>query len=150
MARYLVLKDRCAATGDEVTFIRDGFHAFAFALPVIWLLWNRLSLRAALMFAAMGLAAAVLHALVPIAAPAITGILNFGFGLLTALEGSAWLLAEREKNGASMQTVILARNLRDAEEIYAAGMPVEAFVPRAASRSFQPVSQASLIPLTGA
>ena len=150
MARYLVLNERSSKSGDDVTFIRDGFHVFAFVLPVVWLLWNRLWLQAALMFAVMGLIAALLHQFAPLAAPAITGFINFALGLLTALEGPAWLVADREKHGAFVHGAIITRNLREAEEIFAADMPARDLPPRTASRTFQPVSQASLIPLTGA
>ena len=149
MTRYLVLENHGSKREDDTTFIRDGFHMFAFVLPVVWLVWNRLWLHAALMFAAMGLVAALLHQFAPFSAPAITGLVNFSLGLLTALEGPAWLVADREKYRATIKSVIIARNLREAEEIHAAELPVQALPPRARSRSFQPVSRTSLIPLTG-
>ena len=150
MARYLVLKEPGTKSGDGVRFVRDGFHLFAFVLPVIWLLWNRLWLRAVLMFAVMGLTAALLHQFAPLATPSITVLVNLALGILTALEGPAWLAADREKNGATAQGVIIARNLREAEELYAADLPMQNPAIRPASSTFQPVSQASLIPLTGA
>jgi Protein of unknown function (DUF2628) len=150
MARYLVLENRGSKREDDTTFIRDGFHVFAFVLPVVWLLWHRLWLQAALMFAVMGLLAAALYQFTPQAAPAITGLVNFSLGLLTALEGPAWLVADREKNGATVEGVFIARNLREAEELHAAELSVQPMPPRAPSGTFQPVSQASLIPLTGA
>jgi hypothetical protein len=150
MARYVVLDERGAHSGDTVRIIRDGFHAMAFILPVVWLLWNRLWLHAALMFAVMGLTAAALNTFAPQSAPALTGLVNFALGLLTALEGTAWLVADRERKGASVQSVVLARNLREAEELCAADIQVGMMPPLPVSRSFRPVSQASLIPLTGA
>ena len=149
MTRFLVVHDRGAKSGDGISFIRDGFHVFALVLPLVWLLWNRLWLHAALLFAAMGLTAALLHHFVPEVAPAITGFVNLALGLATALEGPAWLVADREKAGASVEGAIVARNRREVEELYAAEMSVHPDSPRTTSRTFQPVSQASLIPLTG-
>ena len=149
MARYLVLNDSSVPRGDGVAFVRDGFHTFAFFVPLIWLLWHRLWLQAALVFAVMGLAAWGVSVLMPEALAVVTGLVNFAIGLTTAHEGPAWHAAELERNGHVLQDVIHAGSLREAEEIHASRLPETIDAPRPVARGFQTVSQVSLIPLAG-
>jgi hypothetical protein len=150
MKRFIVVEKRNDLHGDDYRFIRDGFHPFALVLPLVWLLWNRQWLQAAIIFAAMGLVAAAAHALVPQAFPVISGLANFGIGLITALEGPAWIAADLERKGHAVRDVIFAGSVPEAEEIFASRIPQVTAAPKPAARGFQPVSQASLIPLAGA
>lgn len=150
MERFSVMADRNGSNADDIRFIRDGFHAFAFVLPVVWLLWNRLWLQAALAFAAMAIIAAAVEAWMPASLPFMSALVNFAVGLATALEGPAWLVADLERKGHVEQDIVLAGSAREAEEIFASRLPEATTMQRPASRGFQPVSQASLIPLAGA
>ena len=150
MKRFIVMAEPNIPHGDGIRFIRDGFHPLALVLPVVWLLWNRLWLHGALVFAAMGIVAAVTEIWLPVALPVISGLVNFAIGLATALEGPAWLITDLERKGHAVLDVINAGSAREAEEIFAAHLPEMAAVQKPASRGFQPVSQASLIPLAGA
>lgn len=150
MKRFMVMTGSDGPRGDGLRFIRDGFQPLALVLPLVWLLWNRLWLQAALVFAATGLAAFAAGSLMPAALPVVTGLANFAAGFITAHEGGAWHAADLEMRGHAVQEVIVAGSVREAEEIYASRLPETAAVSRPASRGFQPVSQASLIPLAGA
>lgn len=150
MKRFIVMAEPNVPHGGDVRFIRDGFQPVAFVLPVIWLLWNRLWLHAVLVFAAMGIVTAATNAWLPAALPVISGLFNFAIGLATALEGPAWVIADLERKGYAVREVVIAGSLREAEEIFAANLLATAAAPKPATRGFQPLSQASLIPLAGA
>ena len=149
MARFLVLKDSVAKSGDGITFIRDGFRPVAFVIPVVWLFWNRLWLHGALMFAVNGMAAYAGMKLGHGANPAALMMTNAALGFVTAFEGPDWVAASLVRKGADEDGAIIAPSLREAEEIYAAHRlkPEAAQTP---SAGFRPVSQSSLIPLSGA
>lgn len=150
MRRYIVMSDNGDPRGDGERFIRDGFQPLGFVLPVVWLLWNRLWLQAAVAFALMGLAAAMADTFMPAALATVSGLANLAAGLVTAFEGPAWLVADLERKGQTVQDVVIAGSRNQAEEIFASRLPEAAGLPRPSSRGFQPVSQASLIPLAGA
>lgn len=150
MKRFIIMAGPNDPHGDGIRFIRDGFHPLAFVLPVIWLVWNRLWLHAALAFAAMGIVAAATSTWLPAALPVISGLVNFAIGLATAFEGPAWLTADLERKGFSLREVVIAGSLGEAEEVYASRLLETTVAQKSASRGFQPVSQASLIPLAGA
>jgi Protein of unknown function (DUF2628) len=150
MKRFIVMAEPNVPHGDGIRFIRDGFRPIAFVLPVVWQLWNRLWLQAAVTFAVMGFVAAVSNAFLPAMLPVISGLANFAIGLTTALEGPAWLAADLERKGHAVRDVLIAGSQAEAEEIFASRLPEVAAALKPAPRGFQPVSQASLIPLTGA
>lgn len=151
MKRFLVLKNRSAQRGDDVTLVHDGFQPFAVVLPVVWLLWNRLWLQAAIVFAVTALATLAASILIPPAMPFISSLANFATGMITAHEGGTWRAADLQRKGHILQDIILAGSPRDAELVYAARQTEEeAPLPKPVARGFQPVSQSSLIPLTGA
>ncbi|MCP8895799.1 DUF2628 domain-containing protein [Shinella daejeonensis] len=113
---FLVLTPPGAATRDEnARFLRDRFSWLAFFLPVVWLLWRRAWLAAALAFAVQSLAAAVGGH--PVFGPASLG-LHLAVGLLVALEGPSMLLARLERKGWTLDAVISADDRDTAEEIY--------------------------------
>lgn len=149
MARFLVLKDSVAKGGDGVAFIRDGFRPVAFVMPVVWLFWNRLWLRGALMFGVNGLAAYAGMKLGHGASPALLLMTNAALGFITAFEGPGWISTNLERNGAVEDGAIIASSLREAEEIYAARHHGSELA-RTQVAGFRPVSQSSLIPLSGA
>ena len=149
MARFFVLNDSTIPRGDGVTFVRDGFRPFALVLPVVWLLWHRLWLHAALTFAGMGLVTWGATVFMPAAVPIVAGLINIAIGLSTAHEGPAWQAADLERKGFVALDAIIAGSLRDAEEIYASRLPESLAAPVPVARGFHPVSQSSLIPLAG-
>jgi hypothetical protein len=150
MASYIVLTDPNDRSGADVRFVRDGFSIVAFLVPLVWLLWKRLWLEAALLFAAFGVIGYGAHLAFGEKAPEIMPLVSMAFGLLCALEGPARLVADQERRGRSVTQVIVASSQRVAEEIFASRHEFAAPANAASVRSFQPVTSRSLIPLTGA
>ncbi len=150
MASYVVMTDPNDRTGARVSFVRDGFTFVGFLLPLVWLLWNRLWLEAALLFAAFGLIGYAAFLVVGDKAPELMPFVSMAFGLLCGLEGPARLVADLERRGMKVSEVIVASSRRMAEEIFAGRFDFASPVQTPSSRAFQPVSSRSLIPLTGA
>ncbi len=116
MATFLVLIPPGAASGDEkARIIRDRFSWIVFFLPVLWLLWHRAWLAAALAFAVLALGSAV-------AEHSVFGLAGLGLclatGLLVALEGPSMVVAGLERRGWTVDAVIAADDRATAEEIY--------------------------------
>ena len=147
MTSYVVMTGRDDPTGETTRFVKDGFTTLAFALPLVWLLWKKLWLEAALYFAALGIIGAVLFwADIPNAAP-LSALITFCMNLTVGLEAGAWLKRSLESEGFSEAAVLVARSERQAEEMYAA-RAVGAWFPHG-SRSPSASLSTGLIPLTG-
>ncbi len=147
MTSYVVMTGRNDPASETTRFIKDGFTVFAFALPLVWLLWKKLWLEAALYFAAVGILGAVLYwSDIPNAAPLST-LITFGLNLIVGLEGNVWHRRALELHGFSETDVVMAKNERQAEETYASRM-ISAPIPYP-SRASPVSSSSSLIPLTG-
>ena len=116
MATFLVLIPPGAKSQDErARFIRDRFSWLAFFLPVVWLLWHRAWLAAALAFAVQSLGSAV-------ADHPVFGLAGLGLclatSLLVALEGPSMVVAGLERRGWTVDAVISADDRATAEDIY--------------------------------
>jgi hypothetical protein len=147
MTSFVVMSDRGEGPENDIRFVRDGFSVLGFALPVVWLLWHRLWLHAALCFATFGVIAALVHWSGNPIWIGLSALASALISLLVALEGGEWVRQSLEREGFHEVDVIPARNAAQAEELYA-GRMVTATV-RKPVQGFAPVSPASLIPLTG-
>ncbi|MGL4490268.1 MAG: DUF2628 domain-containing protein [Rhizobiaceae bacterium] len=152
MASFIVMSDKVISDKgdkpeDNIRFVRDEFSIVAFAVPLVWLLWHRLWLHAALCFAAFGVCAALVTWNGNPAWLGFSAIASASISLFVAHEGGEWLRQTLAQNGYRELDVIPARNSREAEEIFASRL-IETVV-RKPSQGFAPVSSASLIPLTG-
>ncbi len=150
MASYIAFTDPNGRSGADVRFVRDGFSLVAFLLPLVWLLWKRLWLEAALLFAAFGVIGYGAFLAFGDRAPEIMPLVSMAFGILCALEGPARLVADLERRGMKASQIIVASSRRMAEEIFASRFDFAAPLQAISARTFQPVSSRSLIPLTGA
>lgn len=150
MASYVVMTDPNDRTGANIRFVRDGFSLLAFVAPLIWLLWKRLWLEAALLFAAFGMIGYAAHIALGDKVPEVMPLVSMAFGLFCALEGPTRLVADLERRGMKASQVIVASSRRMAEEIFASRFDFAVPAPATATRSFAPVSSHTLIPLTGA
>ena len=116
MKSFYVLSAPAAKDVDRDTmFIRDGFSWLAFLFPLPWLLIRRLWLVA--------LVAVVLYAISIYLAEtfrldALPVAFSFVLGLWTALEGGEARVRKHERLGWTVERVIAAVRLSDAEEIY--------------------------------
>lgn len=139
MATFLVLIPPGGASGDEkARFLRDRFSWIALFLPVVWLLWHRAWLAAALAFAVQAIGAAAGDH------PAL-GLAGLGLyiatGLLVALEGPSMVVAALERRGWTVDAVITAGDRATAEEIY--DMENPAAEARAQDGALLPAAEAS-------
>jgi hypothetical protein len=150
MASYIVMTDPDDRNGENVRFVRDGFSLIAFLLPLVWLLWKRLWLEAALLFAAFGILGYGLHLALGDRSSEMLPLVSAALGLLCAFEGQERLVADLQRKGMRASQIIVAPSRRMAEEIFASRFEIAALPPTSSSRAFRTVTRSSLIPLTGA
>lgn len=118
MASYVVMQN---PDRTDAVYVRDGFRFCAFLFGPLWLLWNRLWIEAALVFAAMlAIGAATTAAGAPQAAP----WLSFLLSLFVGLEGPALHLAALRRRGWTDAGVVIAENADEAEirDVYSANI----------------------------
>lgn len=118
MAIHVVMEPPAKAgtsASESAVFVRDGFHFFGFIAPLLWLLWHRLWLEAAMTFAAtLALAAASEWAGLTFAAPLLPLLIS----LYVGLEGGALRIATLRRAGWRQWGVIEADSIEDAEMRY--------------------------------
>ena len=148
MASYIVMEPAEDRRGDAALFVKDAFRPLAVALPVLWLIWNRLWFEAIMAAIAtallLGLATWFGH-------PDWAGFGSLLIGLYVALEGNMLRIAALARHGYVEEAVIDASTLSEAEDRYyfrREALPVAA---KPASQSFsRPASHAGLFALPGA
>ncbi|GAA4124661.1 DUF2628 domain-containing protein [Aminobacter aganoensis] len=118
MAIHVVMEPPAKAgqnASEAAVFIRDGFHFFGFIAPLLWLLWHRLWLEAAMTLAAtLALAAASEWAGLTFAAPLLPLLIS----LYVGLEGGALRIAALRRAGWHQWGVVEADSVEDAEMRY--------------------------------
>ncbi|AWC21460.1 hypothetical protein CO731_00911 [Aminobacter sp. MSH1] len=118
MAIHVVMEPPAKAgtsASESAVFVRDGFHFFGFIAPLLWLLWHRLWLEAAMTFAAtLALAAASEWAGLTFAAPLLPLLIS----LYVGLEGGALRIAALRRAGWRQWGVVEADSIEDAEMRY--------------------------------
>lgn len=119
MASYVVMEPPRGSTratvDDGAVFIRDGFMLVAFLVPLLWFLWHRLWIEAALAFAVMvGLAALGNVAGFGAAAPVLSLLVSVYVGL----EAAALRIAALRRRGWSEFGAVEAESYGDAETRY--------------------------------
>lgn len=114
MAIYVAMEPPAEAQkrGKDVLFVRDGFHFFAFLVPVFWLLWHRLWIEAVLALA-VTLALSALGEVAGFgwASPLLTFIVSIYFGL----EAANLRVAALRRRGWREWGVVEADDLAGAE-----------------------------------
>ncbi|PZF77441.1 DUF2628 domain-containing protein [Aestuariivirga litoralis] len=114
----------------RVTFVPEGFSWGAFAFTVIWALWHRLWVVAALLFSLS--AVFTIAANLQLLGPGLATLLQFGISLLFAFEARALQVKSLERAGFRRAGLIQASCLEAAELTY--------FDGRAPCASMPPVS----------
>lgn len=117
----------------SVRFIRDGFAWLGLAVPLLWLLFNRLWLATAIYVAVM-ICATIAAELAGIG-EAMAFPLSLLSGLFIGLEGNKWHRAKLRRLGFIDDGVVGGASLEDAELAYfsraaglgAGGAPVQRF-----------------------
>lgn len=101
--------------GLETRFIRDGFAPLAFIFPVFWFLWHRMWLWAGAFF----LVAAVTNWLMATGDTFATGFaLSVATSLYAGLEGNRLRASKLEARGWTMDALVDATSLDEAEEVF--------------------------------
>jgi hypothetical protein len=99
----------------DAVLVRDGFSLWAFLVPPLWLIWNRLWIEAALVFAAT----LALTALGEVAGLGLAGsLLSLLVSIYVGLEGAALRLAAYRRRGWRDWGVVSADNAGEAEARY--------------------------------
>lgn len=108
MAAYVAMEP--PGREEETLFVRDGFTLFAFLVPVLWFLWQRMWIEALL---ALGLTLLLssLDSLGGMGAP----LLSLLVSLLIGLEAPTLRLWNLERRGWRERGAVEADNLADAE-----------------------------------
>lgn len=115
---------------DRAVFVRDGFAWMAFVIPVFWLLWHRLWIEAAVVFAlTLGIGALGEAFGAPTAALLVSLVLQWGVGL----EGQNWRLARLRRQGFHEAGAVQAHDLDEAETRFFAGEAEPAPMPAPAA-----------------
>ncbi|MCA1407140.1 DUF2628 domain-containing protein [Ensifer sp. IC3342] len=116
MASYLIMTPPGAPADDErARFIADGFSWPAFFFPALWLMSKRAWL--------LGIAVAVLQILL-ILSSSIPGafaaslFVHLALSLLVSLEGPLLVARNLRKGDWTLRSIVPARDLQTAEEIY--------------------------------
>ncbi len=124
MASFVVMEPPGSeGPSDRAVFVRDGFHAFAFLVPVLWFAIHRCWLAAlAALAIAVGVPAAAGMLGYPEAAGGILLVSSIWFGL----EAGNIRVAALRRRGFDDAGVIEADRASDAEIRYLAGAAEEA------------------------
>ncbi|ACP27133.1 hypothetical protein, putative membrane protein [Sinorhizobium fredii NGR234] len=116
MASYLILTPPGAAADDErARFIADGFSWTAFFFPALWLIAKRAWL--------LGISVAVLQILLILVSTLPGGliaalILQLALSLVVSLEGPLFIARKLAAEDWTLRSIVPARNIETAEEIY--------------------------------
>lgn len=117
MSSYLVFARPGAPVPDEGSaLVADRFAPWAFAFPVLWLLFNRLWIEAAIVFA-LSLASAMMIANPTLFWPGLA--LGVALSAITAMEGRNWRAAALVRRGWQMVDLLEADDADTAFEIHA-------------------------------
>jgi hypothetical protein len=118
MAIHVVMEPPASAgktASEGAVFVRDGFYFFGFIAPLLWMLWHRLWVLAALTFAVTLALGAVGEWTELIAAVPLLSLL---ISLYVGLEGGALRVAALRRAGWHQWGVIEADTIEDAEIRY--------------------------------
>lgn len=137
MKSFYVMTAPAAGDPDRDTvFLRDGFSWPAFLLPLPWLLFRKLWLIAAL---AVVLYLASIYAAESFRLDALPLAFSFVLSLWVALEGGEARRRQFERLGWTLDRVMSAETLADAEAVY--------FAERSARAGNQPVDRLPALPV---
>ncbi|MFM8746233.1 MAG: DUF2628 domain-containing protein [Aestuariivirga sp.] len=105
---------------DENVFIPEGFSWAAFFFTLLWALWHRLWVVAALVFMVFaGLSVALSLRLVD---PAAVSVIQFGLGILLGFEAQQLRMFSLERAGYRHVALIAAGSREAAELAYFSGL----------------------------
>ncbi len=106
---------------DKVTFVREGFAPLALVFTVLWALWHRMWVMAAILFAilvAISLSVTLLDL-----NPAVASLLELATGLIFGFEARRLRIMSLERSGYRQAGLIEASTREAAELGYFAARP---------------------------
>jgi hypothetical protein len=119
---------------DKVTFVKEGFAPAALVFTVLWALWHRLWVVAAVLFALL-VAISLLAGLLGLD-PAIASLLELAVGIIFGLEARRLWIMSLERSGYRLAGLIEASNREAAELAYFMKRPRAAQVETAPKFGF--------------
>ena len=124
---------------DKTIFVKEGFSAGAFVFTVLWALWHRLWVVAAILvalYSALMLAPTYLGV-----NENITAILNFGLGIFLGFEAEELRSAALRRSGYAEAGFVMATSQEEAELRHAFARPKT--VVSASSPPLRPMTAAA-------
>lgn len=104
---------------ERVAFVPEGFSWGALLFTVLWALWQRMWVVAALLFAVT--AALTVATNLDVLGPGLAALLNFGIGLIFGFEARSLQVKSLERAGFRRAGLMEASNAEAAELAYFAG-----------------------------
>lgn len=123
MAAYVAMEP-ADGEAERIVFVRDGFTAFAFLVPVPWFLWHRMWIEAAFALA-LTLALGSLDGLGGVGGPAASLLVS----LLIGLEAPSLRLWTMRRRGWRERGTVEAQSMADAEARFFLGTEDEMPAP---------------------
>ncbi len=113
MATYVVMEAPADRDGERTLFIGQGFSVLAFVLPLVWLVWRRLWVEAAMVLAlTLFLSLAARQGWLSEAGVAVTSLL---VSLYVALEATTMRITGLARRGWQETGLVQADNAAEAE-----------------------------------
>ncbi|APH70292.1 DUF2628 domain-containing protein [Aquibium oceanicum] len=116
MAIYVVMEPPRSRPDSDPVYVRDGYSLFAFLLPLVWLLWNRLWIET-LVFLAITLGLGYLGEQAGAAEVAVAGF-SILLAIFIGIEGAVFRLWAMRRRGWTEWGVVEAHDREDAEARY--------------------------------
>ena len=104
---------------ERVAFVPEGFSWGALAFTVLWALWHRMWMVAALLFALTSVLTVAAN--LELLGSGLAALLNFGIALIFAFEARNLQVKSLERVGFRRSGLIQASNNEAAELLYFAG-----------------------------
>lgn len=147
MAIYSIFR-KAGAPRDEAVFVKEGFSIAAVVLTFLWALWNRMWVVAAVILAVMA-AVAVAGSLTAANEVVVTAV-NTGLALIFGFEAQSLRAWSLRRSGFVDDGLVEAASREEAElKYFAAALPAERVVPRAAPVRSHGSSQSDPLGLFG-
>lgn len=118
MTLYTVLEPRDGKP-ERVALVPEGFSWSALAFTVLWALWHRMWVAAALLFALTSAFTVLVN--LEMLAPGLASLLQFGIALIFGFEARGLQVMSLERAGFRRSGLIQASNAEAAELAYFAG-----------------------------
>ena len=147
MAIYTIFR-QAGAPREAAVFVKEGFSIAAFVLTFVWALWNRMWVVAAVILAVT--AAVAVAGSLSAANEVVVTTVNAGLALIFGFEAQSLRAWSLRRSGFVDDGLVEASSREEAEmKYFAAALPAELIVPRAAPVRSHGSSQSDPLGLFG-